>query len=148
MCLDRTLDAVNANITVDTAAMLRLDQLKKLPDDIFKIKFASLHVDGIGINDLIDQKHIVIDAIYCNSPLIEVYHKSQPYNEAVRKASDTLSLYHRIKGQTKSIVIGKINIGKGTFINHNVGKKTNVTRFNVVSIIMKDLLIDSYYSVR
>ena len=136
-------DAVNVSITVDTAAMLRLDQLKKLPDDIFKIKFASLHVDGIGINDMIDQKHIAIDAIYCDSPLIEVYHKSQPYNEAVRKASDTLSLYHRIKGQTKSIVIGKINIGKGTFINHDVSKKANVTRFNVVSIIMKDLLIDS-----
>jgi hypothetical protein len=137
------LDAVNASITVDTAAMLQLDKLKKLPDDIFKIKFASLHVDGIGIEDLINKKHIAIDAIYCNSPLIEVYHKSQPYNEAIRKASDTLSLYHRIRGQTKSIVIGKISIGKGTFINHNVGKKPHVTPFNVVSIIMKDLLIDS-----
>jgi len=136
-------DAVNVSIAVDTTAMLRLDQLKKLPDDIFKIKFASLHVDGMGINDLIDQKHIVIDTISCNSPLIEVYHKSQPYNQAIRKASDTLSLYRRIKGQTKSIVIGKINIGKGTFIDHNGDKKTDVTQFNVVSIIMKDLLIDS-----
>ena len=137
------LEAVNASITVDTAAMLQLDKLKKLPDDIFKIKFASLHVDGIGVEDLINKKHIAIDAIYCNSPLIEVYHKSQPYNEAIRKASDTLSLYHRIRGQTKSIVIGKISIGQGTFINHNVGKKPHVTPFNVVSIIMKDLLIDS-----
>jgi len=137
------LEAVNASITVDTAAMLQLDKLKKLPDDIFKIKFASLHVDGIGVEDLINKKHIDIDAIYCNSPLIEVYHKSQPYNEAIRKASDTLSLYHRIRGQTKSIVIGKISIGQGTFINHNVGKKPHVTPFNVVSIIMKDLLIDS-----
>jgi len=136
-------DAVNVTIAVDTTAMLRLDQLKKLPDDIFKIKFASLHVDGMGINDLIDQKHIVIDTISCNSPLIEVYHKSQPYNQAIRKASDTLSLYRRIKGQTKSIIIGKINIGKGTFIDHNGDKKTDVTQFNVVSIIMKDLLIDS-----
>jgi len=136
-------DAVNVSIAVDTTAMLRLDQLKKLPDDIFKIKFASLHVDGMGINDLIDQKHIVIDTISCNSPLIEVYHKSQPYNQAIRKASDTLSLYRRIKGQTKSIIIGKINIGKGTFIDHNGDKKTDVTQFNVVSIIMKDLLIDS-----
>ncbi len=137
------LDAENASITVDTAAMLRLDRLKKLPDDIFKIKFASLHIDGLGINDLINQKHIVIDTVNCNSPVIEVYHKSQLYNEAIRKASDTLSLYHKIKGHAKSIVIGKINIGKGTFINHNMGKKPSVTQFNVVSIIMKDLLIDS-----
>ena len=137
------LDAVNVSITVDTAAMLKLDKLKKLPDDIFKIKFATLRIDGIGIEDLINKKYIAIDTIYCNHPVIEVFHKSQPYNEAERKASDTLSLYRKIKGQTKSIKINEINIGKGTFINYNVDKKPHVTPFNVVSIIMKDLLIDS-----
>jgi len=141
--LGSTLDAVNANITIDTAAMLRLDKLRKLPDDIFKIKFATLHVDGFGIGNLINKKYITINQIYCNQPVIEVFHKSQPYNEVERKVSDTLSLYRKIEGQVKSIIIGKINIGKGTFINYNVGKKTNVTQFNVVSIIMKDLLIDS-----
>ncbi|WP_150416915.1 hypothetical protein [Ginsengibacter hankyongi] len=137
------LDAANASITVDTVAMLQLDKLKKLPDDIFKIKFASLHIDGIGLEDLINKKHIAISAIYCNSPLIEVYHKNRTYNKAIRKASDTLSLYRRIKGQATSIVIGKINIGKGTFINHNLDKKPHLTQFNVLSIVMKDLLIDS-----
>jgi len=136
-------DAVNASITIDTAAMKRLDSLKKLPDDIFKIKFASLHVDGLGIQDLINKKQIAIDALYCNSPVIEVFHKNRPYNEAQRKADDTLSLYGRIKGQTKSIHIGKIDIGRGSFIDHDMTKKKKVTRFNVVSIIMKDLLIDS-----
>jgi hypothetical protein len=137
------IDAINASITVDTAAMKRLDSLKKLPDDIFKIKFASLHVDGLGIQDLINKKQIAIDALYCNRPVIEVFHKNRPYNEAQRKANDTLSLYGRIKGKTKSIHIGKIDIGKGSFIDHDMSKKRKITRFNVVSIIMKDLLIDS-----
>lgn len=137
------IDAVNASINVDTAAMQRLDSLKKLPDDIFKIKFAALEIDGLGIEDLIRKKQMDINALYCNSPVIEVFHKSRPYNEAERKAKDTLSLYGRIKGQMKSIQIGNINIGKGTFIDHSMDKKNRVTRFNVVSIIMKDLLIDS-----
>ena len=137
------LDAVNAMITVDTAAMLQLDKLKKLPDDIFKIKFASLHIEGLGVEDLIDKKHIAIKSIFCNSPLIEVYHKNRAYNKAIRKATDTLSLYRRIKGQTKSIVIDRINIGKGTFIDHDLGEKPHITKFNVLSIVMKDLLIDS-----
>jgi hypothetical protein len=137
------VDAVNASITVDTAVMHQLDQLKKLPDDIFKIKFASLHIDGLGIEDLIHKKQIAINTLYCNNPVIEVFHKSQPYNAAERKANDTLSFYGRIKGQTKSIQIGRINIGKGSFIDHDRDKKNQVTRFNVVSIIMKDLLIDS-----
>ncbi|HXR83531.1 MAG TPA: hypothetical protein VN722_04440 [Hanamia sp.] len=137
------LDAVNASITVDTAAMLQLEKLKKLPDDIFKMKFATLHIDGLGIEDLINKKHLSINAIYCNDPVIEVFHKNQPYNAAERKANDSLSFYGRIKGQTKSIQIGKINIGRGSFIDHNRNKKNRVSRFNVVSIIMKDLLIDS-----
>jgi hypothetical protein len=141
--LTSKLDAVNASITVDTAVMRQLGKLKKLPDDIFKMKFASLHIDGLGIGDLINKKQIAINAIYCKSPVIEVFHKDQPYNAAERKANDSLSLYGRIKGQTKSIKIDTINIGKGSFIDHNMDKKNKLTRFNVVSIIMKDLLIDS-----
>ena len=137
------VDAVNASISIDTAAMLQLDKQKKLPDDIFKIKFSSLHIDGLGVQDLINKKQVSITALYCNNPVIEVFHKRQPYNEAERKANDTLSLYGRIKGQTKSIQIGKININKGSFIDHDMSKKNGTTRFNVVSIIMKDLLIDS-----
>jgi hypothetical protein len=137
------IEAVNASITLDTAAMQRLDSLKKLPDDIFKIKFSRLQIDGLGIADLINKKHMVINALYCDSPVIEVFHKNQPYNEAERKAKDTLSLYGRIKGQMKSIQIGEINIGKGTFIDHDMDTKSSVTKYNVVSIIMKDLLIDS-----
>lgn len=117
------VDAVNASISIDTAAMLQLDKQKKLPDDIFKIKFASLHIDGLGIEDLINKKHVAITALYCNDPVIEVFHKSQPYNEAERKANDTLSLYGRIKGETKSIHIGKIDISKGSFIDHDMSKK-------------------------
>ena len=87
------VDAVNASISIDTAAMLQLDKQKKLPDDIFKIKFSSLHIDGLGVQDLINKKQVSITALYCNNPVIEVFHKRQPYNEAERKANDTLSLW-------------------------------------------------------
>lgn len=141
--LDSKLNFNNASITIDTAAMEQLEKLKKLPDDIFKIKFTSLHIEGIGIQDLLNKGKIDISGILLNDPVIEVFHKSRPYNKTKRKTNETLSLYKKLKGQAQSIKIGRINIVRGTFINDNVAKKNCITRFNDISITIQDLLIDS-----
>jgi hypothetical protein len=135
-------DVVNASIHIDSSAMLHLDKIKQLPDDIFKIRFNSLHVDGIGIADLLNKKSIDLKGIRISNPVIDVYHKPRPYNATERKRDDTLSLYYRIKGQMKKIQIGNINIDKGTFIDHDVVQK-RVQKFNDVSIGINDVLIDS-----
>ena len=137
------LDVVNASIHVDTAAMLQLDSLKRLPDDIFTIRFDSLHIDGIGIVDLLHRNRINITGINISKPVIEVYHKTRAYNKEERELNDTLSLYHRIKGQMNKIGIGRINIDNGTFINYEIAHKKRVTKFNYITIRINDLLIDS-----
>jgi hypothetical protein len=141
--LASALDAENATINIDTIAMRQLDKLGELPDDIFKIKFATLHISGLVINDLINRKTITINEIDCTQPIITVFHQPRVYNEKLRKAEDTLSFYKKIQGSINSIVIAKINIGRGTFLNYDLQVKSKVTKFNVVSIIMKDLLVDS-----
>ncbi|MEP6596263.1 MAG: hypothetical protein ABJA71_09970 [Ginsengibacter sp.] len=137
------LIVVNAGIRIDTAAMLHLDSLKKLPDDIFKIHFDSLHIDGMGIEDLINKNSVEITGISISKPVIEVYHKTRAYNKAERKRNDTLSLYHRIKGRMNKISIGSIRIDNGIFITYDVDRKKKASKFNNITLRINDLLIDS-----
>ena len=141
--LSSTLDVVNAGITVDTAVMVQLDYLKELPDDIVTIHFDSLHINGIGIADLLNTSHIDIKNISINRPLIKVYHKSRVYNDARRKQQDSLSLYKRIKEYVNRISIDNIIVTNGTFINTELEHKKTVNRFNDITISINDLLVDS-----
>src|SRR5436190_10431359 len=56
--LSSKLDVIDGVITVDTAAMKRLDASGKLPDDIFHINFHLLHIEGIGITDMLNKKKV------------------------------------------------------------------------------------------
>ncbi len=137
------LDVINASIHIDSTVMLQLDSQKKLPDDIFTIHFDSLHIDGIGIADLLHQTRVDITGIHISTPLIEVFHKTRAYNKEERAHNDSLSLYQRIKGQLSKISIGHINIDNGTFIDHDMAHPKTVTKFKDVTIRINDLLIDS-----
>ena len=141
--LESKVDITNSFIRIDTAAMQHLDSLQLLPDDIFTFHFSTVHVDGIGIDDLLHKDRIEITGINITNPVIDVYHKKRPYNVDERKINDTLSLYEKLKGQMKKIAIGKINIVNGTLINHDIAKKNKATKFKDVSILINDLLIDS-----
>ncbi len=141
--LNSKLDVSGATIRIDTSAMLRLDSLRLLPDDIFTFRFSSLHIDGLGIDDLLNKDQLEISGIKVTSPLINVYHKRRLYNQEDRRKNDTLSLYEKLKGQMKKIAIEKIEIVHGSFINHDLDKKRKSTKFSDVSILVNDLLVDS-----
>lgn len=136
------LDVINAFIRIDTTAMRHLDSIQLLPDNIFTFNFSALHIDGIGIDDLLHKDRINISRISIQSPVINVYHKNQPYNEFERQRKENLSLYERLKGNLKKIAIGKIDIENAIFINHNLAKN-KPTKFKSVSVHVNDLLIDS-----
>lgn len=140
--LSSKLDATDVRISVDTTAMLQLDSLEKLPDDIFTIHLDSMHIDGIGISDLLHKSRIDITGIHISKPIVEVFHKVHTYNEATHKRNDTLSLYERIKGQMDQISIGNIDINNGTFISHTVEPR-NTTKLTDITIHIDGLLIDS-----
>ncbi|MDB5199463.1 MAG: hypothetical protein JWO92_1426 [Chitinophagaceae bacterium] len=141
--LSSKLDVLNASIHIDTAAMRHLDSLQLLPDDIFTFHLSMVHIDGIGIADLLNKDRIEITGIHVSNPVITLYHKKRSYNEIERKNNDTLSLYEKLKGRLKKIAIGKIDVANGTFINHDIGKKNKEKKFKDISILINDLLIDS-----
>ena len=72
--LQSKLDVYNARLTPDTNILAKLNELRLAPDDVFKISFDSLHIDGIGINDLLHKDKIDIRSIFINNPEIEVFH--------------------------------------------------------------------------
>jgi hypothetical protein len=138
-----TLDVFDVNLRVDSVVMQQLDRQKKLPDDIFKIHFDSLHIDGIGLDYLLHSRRIDITGANISKPSIEVYHRSRPYNQAERKRNDTMSLYHQIKEQMNSIRVGHINIANGTLITYDGPHQKNISKLNDVNIRISDLLVDS-----
>ena len=123
--------------------MKRLDESKKLPDDIFHINFHLLHIDGIGITDMLDKKKVDIKGANLDGPVIHIYHKSRIYNQQANKKNDSLTLYQRLTGQLKKIMIGAINIKHGTLIIHDSEQKSEPTKFNDITVKMNDILIDS-----
>ncbi len=137
------LDVIDGTISVDTTAMQQLDKLKMLPDDVFHIKFHSLHIDGIGIEDLLHKKMIDITSASIEDPVIDIYHKARSYNKEEHKKDDSLTLYQRLMGQMKKIAITAINITHGTLIIHDVDQPKRLTKFNDITIRMNDILIDS-----
>ncbi|HUS02595.1 MAG TPA: hypothetical protein VMY77_12745 [Chitinophagaceae bacterium] len=136
--LSSKLDAFNASIRIDTAAMQHLDSLELLPDDIFTFTFPKLHIDGIGIDDLLHKDRLELTGIIVLDPLINVYNKKRWYNKDDHR--DTLSLYEKLKGQMRKIAIGKIEVMNGTVINHT---EKSTTKYNGVSVLVNEVLIDS-----
>lgn len=136
------VDLTNSSIRVDTAAMNHLDSLHQLPDDIFTFHFKSAHIDGMGVSDLLHKDRIDIKGIYISEPVINIYHKKRPYNEAERESKSRLTLYERVKGEMKKISIGKIDFTNATVTNHDLAKN-KISKFTMVSVLVNDLLVDS-----
>ena len=141
--LKSTLDIMNATLSPDSAELKNLDNTKKLPDDVFKISFSTLHIEGIDINDLLSKNHLSLKDISITDPVIEVYHKKRRYNKNERIKNDSVTLYQKIMKKMKRISINNIEVLHGTFINHNLSKKNHTTKLNDISINMNNVLIDS-----
>lgn len=141
--LNSKLTIYNASLNVDSNSMRVLDQQKKLPDDIFRIKLNDLHIDGLGIDIFLHKDSINVTGIHIDKPIINVYHHNRVYNKTEREKNAKLPLYARILGTMRSISIGKIDVRNGTFILHNKEKYKDDTRLNEVGIQLGKVLIDS-----
>ncbi len=141
--LESKLDVFKATLTTDTIALKKLNDIDMAPDDVFKISFDSLHIDGFGIEDLLHKDRLDIASVFITAPVINMYHKKRAYNKEKRKEDENSTLYQRLMKKIKSISVDKIAIKHGTFINHDLSQKNKMTRFNDVSININNVLIDS-----
>ncbi len=137
------IDVFNATLVPDTAALQRLDKELNAPDDIFQISFTSLHITGLSVLDFLHSDKIELDTVFIAAPVIEVFHKRRPYNEAKRERDSSSTLYQKLTQQFRSISINAIIVKEGTFINKNLSQKNKTAKFNQVNILASKLLIDS-----
>ena len=94
--LTSVLDMANVTIVPDTAVIKKSDSSQTLADDVFKISFSSLHLEGIDINDLLSGDHVSLKEVSIHDPIIEVYHQKRWYNKSKRIEDHSITLYKKI----------------------------------------------------
>lgn len=141
--LQSSLDITNAALEFDSAQLIVLERAKSLPDDIFKILFSALHVEGITISDILSGDHLQLKSISVSGPVIEVYHKKRKYNREKRIENDSLTLYQKLAKNIRGISINSIDVLHGTLINHNLDRSNEVTTLKDIAIHMSNLQMDS-----
>jgi len=141
--LNSTLTLTNATLLTDSAALKKLDSLKKAPDDIFNFSFQNLRITGINIDDMVHQDRIDVDSIFITRPVIRVYHNPRSYNERQRQRDSSLTLYKKLRSGLKHLGIKNIVVESGSLIHTNSALDNRVQRFNDISLHIHDLLFDS-----
>lgn len=139
---DRTLDFTDAVLRFDSARLHDLDSLKKAPDDLYNIRFSTLHIDGISINELLGKNDINVKGIFLDHPQMKVYSLEKPYNAIKRRQRDSLSLYKKILGKLTRLSAEKIIINNGSFQNIYNNSAHQPSAFYGISAEMNNLLID------
>ncbi|MEO7802786.1 MAG: hypothetical protein ABIR81_12335 [Ginsengibacter sp.] len=139
---DKTLDFTDAVLRYDTGRLHYLDSLKMAPDDLYFIRFNTLHVDGITIDELLTKNNISVKGIFLDQPQMKVYTVERPYNAVKRSQRDSLSLYNKIMGNLTHISAEKIIIKDGSFQNTFNYSARQPSSFNGISVEMNNLLID------
>ncbi len=134
---------VKATLIPDSAALRRLDDAQKAPDDVFTVSFDSVRITGASLANFIHKKDVSIDTIFINAPSIQVAHTDRPYNAAQRRKDSSLTLYQKIKQHFNSIAIGAIVVKEGRFVFTLISQKKKNTELKNVNIAIGDVKIDS-----
>jgi hypothetical protein len=137
---DAMLDAQGIKLRVDSAVLAHLDSMEMAPDNVYRISLRHLHLNGLGLKDLLSKRDIDLSSVDIMEPVVEVFHKKRPYN---LEEKDTLTLYEQINKALNSVNIGAINVTNATVISHRPGKKAVPTKYAGLNVALRQLLIDS-----
>ncbi len=139
--LQSTVTLMNIRLSPDRKALAVLDHSQQAPDDVFDIALPTLTINGINIDDVVNDKTMVFSSLLMKAPVIEVYHQKRAYNK--KKSLDPENLYQRIKKHIHKIAVKKLTVESGTVICYNVRNKNKKTKYNEVVLRFHDILIDS-----
>ena len=134
------MDLLTVKIVPDSVT---LSGIKGSPDasgEVFKISIDSLHIDGIGIEDLLRTDQLKLKTISVTGPVVEMYQVKKLPGE---NKNDTSTLYQKLMKQMKRISIDEILVQHGIWINHNFRQKSQPINPGDIEIRMHHILIDS-----
>ncbi len=135
-------DLYNVSIVPDSVAVLHLDSLQQLPDDIFTISFSRLHITNITPADLLHKDRIDLDSVVLLNPQLTIYHRSRPYNKQKPGEDSSQTVLQKVRKQFKSIAIKSITGTNGIFTDVDVAHGSISKIFRNVNIMVRDLLLD------
>jgi hypothetical protein len=138
--LQSEITLFNAALFPDSQVLSNFYSTQKAPDNVYKVRLQTLHIDGLGIKDVLSGKSIELDTVFIQHPVIEVYHRKMDYN--LKEKEDSVTLYQRLFSQMKKISIKYMVVQQGTVTNYNLTKKSK-SNFNEVTMLFKDVLVDS-----
>lgn len=108
-----------------------------------RIPMITVHgIDGIDFNSLLSGNHLSLKDVLIKAPVIEVYQKEEPQNKQDHSKAEASTIYHKIANEIKSISIDTFQVVNGTLITH-MGATNRINRLKQVSILMRNVLIDS-----
>src|SRR6478736_6903546 len=138
--MDQQIVVLNASLNIDSTRLIQLDRQKQAPNDIYKIAFKNLVIEGIGPDDFLKKKNIDLETVYIKDPTVEIFHHNRDYNYV---PADTSSLYKRIGKQIGHFSVKDIVVQNVDFKYNNIGKENKLTHLQNVTVHFHDILIDS-----
>lgn len=138
--LDEQIVVLNAGLNIDSIRLSQLDAEQQAPNDIYKIAFENLVIEGIGPDDFLKKKNIDLGTLYIKNPIVEIFHHNRDYNYI---PADTSSLYKRIASQIGHFSVKDILVENVDFKYHNKAKENKLTHLQNVTVNFHDILIDS-----
>ncbi len=138
--LSSKVNVSGAKLSIDSSRLQSLDTSGMLPADIFNIKIAAINIDGINIDDVLTKKHIDLQELKLNNPLVEIFHRAQ---KSDTPSYDTSNLYTRIAKSLGHFSINELSITNMDFVYHNLVGKEKLTQLRKVNMNFAGILIDS-----
>lgn len=138
-----TVELRNATLRVDSANLKHLDSLHLIPDNLYRISLHKLHIEGLGLSELVNSRVIDLDKISVSGPQVSIYHNPKSYNKAQRRQDDSTTLYQSLTKHASHIAISNIMVEQGTLRTFNAGHIAKNLLLTGIRIAMKNILIDS-----
>jgi hypothetical protein len=128
----------NAALNYDSKALRLLETMGEAPPDVFRIKLNNLHIEGINVDEVLNQKRVDLQLVRINNPYIQLFHKQPTRNPKHKR-----TLYQQLMKDKNHISVKRILVKGGTLMSYDLSKKNAVTKLNEVHLSLSNILIDS-----
>ncbi len=144
---DLQVDLFNASVTLqgvklepDGKALDSLKKIKQNPADVFTVSFDSLRIEGINLTGAITTETMDYKLVKLVKPTIIVHHQK---GVVKKDAEEKEGFAQRFLKQMKKLSVKQAVIENGTLALYNDAGKSPPLKLNGVSIVLKNILIDS-----
>ncbi len=133
-----SVEARNIFLMPDSAVMERLEQSKRLGNNIFSVYIKKVLLDGLSPADLLDQSNIHLEQLVIDSPEVKITHKKRAWDN-----NDTMNLYDQISNSQQSYTLDRLLLNNIRLSVTDLDKDRQVNSFKNLSAAFADIRIDS-----